>query len=101
MPSAAVNAELKRRRDFDAAVVQLPANQQEPAIITENSRRAALPQIVKNGVIAELKELKRIADLELGAAASLANNMQKGGRRRKTRKGRKGRKGRKHTVRKY
>jgi len=97
MPSAAVNLELQRRREFDAAVAQLPANQQEAAIITENSRRAALPQIVKNGVIVELK---RIADLELGAAASLGNNMQCG-RRRKTRKGRKGRKGRKHTVRKY
>ena len=97
MPSAVVNTELKRRREFDAAVVQLPADQQEPAILTENSRRAALPQVVKNGVIAELK---RIADLELGAAASLATNMQSG-RRRKGRKTRRGRKGRKHTVRKY
>jgi hypothetical protein len=98
MPSAAVNLELQRRREFDAAVAQLPANQQEAAIITENSRRAALPQIVKNGVLAELK---RIADLENGAAASLAYNMQKGERRRKTRRGRKGRKERKRTVRKY
>jgi lipase chaperone LimK len=98
MPSAAVNDELKQRRVFDALVVQLPVDQQQPAIITENSRRAALPQLVKNGVILELQ---RIARLELEAAASLANNMKKAGRRRKTRRGRKGRKGRKHTVRKY